>query len=70
MVFGTPQTGLTGSTNVDMHTMFTGDNVVTHMNKLFDGQSLTRSICADEQVSEWVGDKPLLLVWSTSHARV
>lgn len=49
--FSVDQTGLTGSTNVDMHTMFTGDNVVTHMNKLFDGQSLTRSICADEQAA-------------------
>lgn len=33
-----------------MATMFSGDNVVAHMSKLFDGRSQTRSISADEQV--------------------
>ena len=45
------QTGLTGSTSLDMSTMFSGDNVVTHMSKLFDGKCQTRSVSANEQVS-------------------
>ena len=49
------QTGLTGSTSVDMRTMFSGDNVAVHMSKLFDGRSQTRSISGDEQV--WRGEE-------------
>ena len=44
------QTGLTGSTSGDIRTMFSEDNVVAHMSRLFDGQCQTRSISASEQV--------------------
>lgn len=49
--FPTCQTGLTGSTSGDMRTMFSGDNIVAHMSKLFDGQCQTRSISGNEQVT-------------------
>jgi renin receptor len=49
--FPVDQTGLTGSTSADMQTMFSGDHVVAHMSNLFDGQSQTRSVSADEQAA-------------------
>ena len=37
-----------------MHAMFAGDNIATHMSSLFDGESQTRSVSANEEV-EWRG---------------
>ncbi|CAI8011416.1 Renin receptor [Geodia barretti] len=49
--FTVDQSGLTGSTSLDMQTMFSGDNVATHMSKIFDGRCQTRSISADQQAA-------------------
>ena len=53
-----------------MQTMFSGDHVVTHMSNLFDGQSQTRSVSADEQVKMTVSvqshDPPSHTLFSAS----
>ena len=49
-VFFSGQTGLTGSVSEDMHAMFDGDSISSHMSNLFDGRSLVQSVSADSEV--------------------
>ena len=48
----TRQAGLTGCPAKDVSAIFDGDNVVQHLNDLFDGKPQTRSVSANHQVSQ------------------
>ena len=49
------QTGLTGQIVEDSEVMFSGDNVIQHIDNLFDGQPIAQFISGDKEVCLGVG---------------